>query len=174
MDLDRAHKIARDRGPIPIVYWIARAILQACFRVYFRMNRVGTENIRRGWRIRPRRVTVRCGRALTFPRPLDREPRHGLAQEIANRVWSCISLQWEYLGGLAPIRRVVVIGAGSWGTAVATLLARGGASVQLACRTLQQAHELASLRANLAYLPGVSLPEGVAVTTVARLDWSDV
>ena len=26
-------------------------------------------DIRRGWLIRPRRVTVRCGRALTFPRP---------------------------------------------------------------------------------------------------------
>ena len=53
---------------------------------------IGTEDIRKGWRIRPRRVTVRCGRALTFPRPLDREPRHGLAQEISNRVWSCVAL----------------------------------------------------------------------------------
>src|SRR5439155_24057238 len=41
---------------------------------------IGTEDIRRRWRIRPPRVTVPCGRALTFPRPLHREPRHGLAQ----------------------------------------------------------------------------------------------
>ena len=216
MDLERAHQIARERGPIPIVYWIVRAILQPFFRVYFRLSRVGrehipahgpvllaanhrsfsdpfmiglclrrplhfvakvelfdkrwkawlllalgafpirrgesdeqametarlilerggavgifpegtrtrpgplgepkrgvgrlaletgapivpvaimgTEDIRKGWLIRPRRVTVRCGRALTFPRPLDREPRYGLAQEIANRVWSCVALQWE-------------------------------------------------------------------------------
>ena len=62
---------------------------------------IGTEDIRRGWRIRPRRVTVRCGSAMTFPRPLDRAASEDLAREvIANRVWSCISLQWEWLGGL--------------------------------------------------------------------------
>jgi glycerol-3-phosphate dehydrogenase len=135
---------------------------------------IGTEDIRRGWMIRPRRVTVRCGRALTFPRPLDREPRHGLAQEIANRVWSCVALQWEYLGGLPPIRRVVVVGAGSWGTAVATLLARGGASVQLVCRSSEQARELASLRTNVAYLPGVALPDSVTVGTADAIDWHEV
>jgi glycerol-3-phosphate dehydrogenase (NAD(P)+) len=135
---------------------------------------IGTEDIRRGWLIRPRRVTVRCGRALTFPRPLDREPRHGLAQEIANRVWSCVALQWEYLGGLPPIRRVVVIGAGSWGTAVATLLARGGASVQLVCRSAEQARELAALRTNVGYLPGVTLPDSVSVGTAHTIDWGEV
>ena len=102
----------------------------------------GPSDMRRGWLIRPGRVTVRCGRALTFPRPLDREPRQSLAQEISNRVWSCISLQWEWLGGLQPIRHPVVVGAGSWGTAVATLLARSGATVQLVCRTPEQAREL--------------------------------
>jgi 1-acyl-sn-glycerol-3-phosphate acyltransferase len=45
MDLDRAHQIARDRGPIPIVYWIVRAILQPFFRVYFRLSRVGREHV---------------------------------------------------------------------------------------------------------------------------------
>ena len=29
---------------------------------------IGTEDIRRGWRIRPRKVRVRAGRALHFPR----------------------------------------------------------------------------------------------------------
>jgi len=295
MDLDRAHQIARDRGPIPIVYWIVRAILQPFFRGYFRLSRVGrehipahgpvllaanhrsfsdpfmiglclrrplhfvakvelfdkrwkawillalgafpirrgeaddeametarvilerggavgifpegtrtrpgplgepkrgvgrlaletgapivpvaiigTEDIRRGWWIRPRRVKVRCGRALTFPRPLDREPRHALAQEIANRVWSCVSLQWEYLGGLPPIRRAVVVGAGSWGTAVATLLARGGSSVQLIARTAEQANELAVLRTNVGYLPGVTLPDSISVATADAIDWSEI
>jgi 1-acyl-sn-glycerol-3-phosphate acyltransferase len=295
MDLDRAHQIARDRGPIPIVYWIVRAILRPFVHVYFRLHRVGrehipsdgpvllaanhrsfsdpfmiglclrrplhfvakvelfdkrwkawillalgafpirrgesdedametarlilerggavgifpegtrtrpgplgeprrgvgrlaletgapivpvailgTEDIRRGWRIRPRRVTVRFGRGLTFPRPLDREPRHGLAQEIANRVWSCVSLQWEFLGGLPPVRRAVVIGAGSWGTAVATLLARGGTSVQLVSRTAEQAIELSALRTNVGYLPGITLPDSVTVRTKDTIDWSEV
>lgn len=295
MDLERAHQIARERGPVPVVYWIVRSILQPFFRLCFHLNRVGrehiptegpvllaanhrsfsdpfmigmclgrplrfvakvelfdkrwkawlllalgafpirrgeadedametarlileqggaigifpegtrvrpgplgepkrgvgrlsletgapivpiaiigTEDIRRGWLIRPRRVTVRCGTPLTFPRPLDREPRHGLAQEIANRVWSCVALQWEYLGGLAPIRGAVVIGAGSWGTAVATLLARGGAAVQLVCRTAEQTHELSSLRTNVGYLPGVVLPDSVTVAGPDAIDWSDV
>ena len=236
MELERAHQIARDRGPVMPVYWVVRAILQPFFHVYFRLRRMGlehvpkegpvllaanhrsfsdpfmigcclgrplrfvakielfdkrwkawmllalgafpirrgeadeeametariileqggavgifpegtrvrpgplgeprrgvgrlaletgapivpvavagTEDIRRGWRIRPRRVTVRCGRALRFPRPLDREPRQTAAQEISNRVWSCISLQWEWLGGLQPIRHAVVVGAGQLG-----------------------------------------------------------
>ena len=135
---------------------------------------IGTEDIRRGWRIRPRRVTVRCGRALRFPRPLDREPRQAAAQEISNRVWSCISLQWEWLGGLQPIRHAVVVGAGSWGTAVATLLARSGATVQLGCRTAEQARELGLNRMNAAYLPGVELPENVRVVTVDDLRFDDV
>ena len=29
---------------------------------------LGTEHVRRGWRIRPRKVKVRLGRAMTFPR----------------------------------------------------------------------------------------------------------
>jgi glycerol-3-phosphate dehydrogenase (NAD(P)+) len=294
MDVDRAHQIARERGTIPIVYWIVRGLLRPFFTIYFRLHRIGmehipadgpvllaanhrsfsdpfmigmclrrplhfvakaelfdkrwkawlllalgafpirrgeadddametarlilerggavgifpegtrvrpgplgeprrgvgrlsletgapivpvaiigTEDIRKGWLIRPRRVTVRCGRALTFPRPLDREPRHGLAQEIANRVWSCVSLQWEWLGGLPPTRRAIVVGAGSWGTAVATLLARGGASVQLASRTPEQAQELGALRTNVAYLPGVTLPDGVSVETIDEVNWHD-
>jgi glycerol-3-phosphate dehydrogenase (NAD(P)+) len=134
---------------------------------------LGTERLRRGWLIRPGRVTVRCGRALTFPRPLDREPRRSLAQEISNRVWSCISLQWEWLGGLAPIRHPVVVGAGSWGTAVATLLARSGATVQLVCRTPEQARSLGIERTNPAYLPGVELPEGVQVKVAGEVDWEE-
>jgi glycerol-3-phosphate dehydrogenase len=40
-------------------------------------------------------------------------------------------LQWEWLGGLPPLRRAAVIGAGSWGTAVAEMLARAGLEVDL-------------------------------------------
>jgi 1-acyl-sn-glycerol-3-phosphate acyltransferase len=294
MNLERAHQIARERGPIPVVYWIVRGLITPFFLAWFRLRRVGreyipehgpvllasnhrsfsdpfmiglclgrplrfvakielfdkrwkawlllalgafpvrrgesdelametarlileqggavgifpegtrvrpgplgeprrgvgrlaletgapivpvaihgTEDIRRGWLIRPRRVSIRCGRPLTFPRPLDREPRHGLSQEIANRVWSCVSLQWEWLGGLPPLRRAVVVGAGSWGSAVAILLARSGASVQLVCRTPEQAAELAGLRTNSAYLPGIALPDAVRPLTVEEIDWTE-
>ncbi len=132
----------------------------------------GTEDIRTGWLVRPHRVTVRCGSAMTFPRPVDANPSEELASEVTRRVWSCISLQWEWLGGTSPLRRAVVVGAGSWGTAVATLLARSGAHVQLACRTPEQAAELRASRTNPRYLPGVELPETVTPMTVAEADLS--
>ena len=44
------------------------------------------------------------------------------------------------------MRRAAVIGAGSWGTAVAVLLARGGLEVQLGTRTAVQAAEIAEER----------------------------
>ena len=36
---------------------------------------LGTEHVRRGWRIRPRKVKVRLGKAMTFPRAA--EPSRG-------------------------------------------------------------------------------------------------
>jgi glycerol-3-phosphate dehydrogenase (NAD(P)+) len=51
-----------------------------------------------------------------------------------------------------------VIGAGSFGTALAVLLARGGLRTTLQTRTPEQAHTLAQERENSAYLPGVELP----------------
>jgi 1-acyl-sn-glycerol-3-phosphate acyltransferase len=134
----------------------------------------GTEDIRRGWRIRPRKVRVRCGRLLTFPRPLDGAVTTGLAAEVTARAWSCVQLQWEWLGGVPPLRTAAVVGAGSWGTAASVLLARGGAAVQLGCRTAEQAELLAELRVNDRYLPGVELPDWVSVTTTGELDLSYV
>jgi glycerol-3-phosphate dehydrogenase (NAD(P)+) len=259
MDLERAHRIARERGTNPIVYWAVRAVLQPFFRLYFRFRRIGTEHIpsegpvllacnhrsfsdpfflglclhrplrfvakielfdkrwkawlllalgafpirrgesdeesmetariileqggavgifpegtrvrpgplaepkrgigrlaletgapvvpvaiigtediRRGWRIRPRRVSIRSGQALTFPRPADGVATAHLAKEITARIWPCVQLQWEWLGGIAPIRTAAVVGAGSWGTAVASLLADAGVTVQLGCRAPAQ------------------------------------
>ena len=94
---------------------------------------LGTEHVRRGWRIRPRKVKVRLGRAMTFPRA--EQPSPALAETVTARIWPNVELQWEDLGGLPPMRRAAVIGAGSWGTAVAVLLARGGLEVQLGTRT---------------------------------------
>jgi 1-acyl-sn-glycerol-3-phosphate acyltransferase len=63
---------------------------------------IGTEAIRRGWRIRPHRVAIRCGRPLTYPRVANPSPR--LAGAVTERIWPCIELQWEWLGG-APRER---------------------------------------------------------------------
>jgi len=48
-----------------------------------------------------------------------------------------------------------VIGAGSFGTALAVLLARGGLRTTLQARTPEQSAVLEESRENVAYLPGV-------------------
>ena len=129
---------------------------------------LGTEDVRRGGRIRPRKVKVRLGKAMTFPRAA--EPSRGLASRVTDRIWPNVELQWEDLGGLPPMRRAAVIGAGSWGTAVAVLLARGGLEVQLAARTAARAAEIDEERENRRYLPGVRLPDSVSVRQVSEVE----
>jgi 1-acyl-sn-glycerol-3-phosphate acyltransferase len=65
----------------------------------------GTEDVRRGWRIRPRKVRIRVGRPLNFPTAGSSSP--SLAEAVTDRVWSCVSLQWEWLGGVRPDRPTV-------------------------------------------------------------------
>jgi glycerol-3-phosphate dehydrogenase (NAD(P)+) len=129
---------------------------------------IGTEEVRRGWRIRPRKVRVRCGRAMTFPQ--SEEPSQALAETVTARIWPNVLLQWEDLGGLPPMRRAAVIGAGSWGTAIAVLLARGGLEVQLGARTVARAAELIEAGENRRYLPGVPLPEAIDVRPAAEIE----
>jgi 1-acyl-sn-glycerol-3-phosphate acyltransferase len=57
----------------------------------------GSEHVRRGWRIRPRKVSVRIGRPLCFPTAGSSSPT--LATGVTERIWACVSLQWEWLGG---------------------------------------------------------------------------
>jgi glycerol-3-phosphate dehydrogenase (NAD(P)+) len=130
----------------------------------------GTERARRGWRIRPVRVAVRCGRPLTFPCVPD--PSRSLAREVSARIWPCVQLQWEWLGGLPPLRTAAVVGAGSMGTATAVLLARAGLEVQLGCRTLAQAERLAASRENERHLPGVALHDAIRVVTAADVEFA--
>ncbi len=66
-----------------------------------------------------------------------------------------------------PNRRAIVVGAGSFGTAVAVLLARGGLRTTLQARTAEQARELTEHRENRVYLPGVELPRDLRIE---RLD----
>ena len=82
-------------------------------------------------------------------------------------------LQWEWLGGLPPLRRAAVIGAGSWGTAVATMLARAGLEVDLGCRTADQAAQIdAVARQRATTCPGVELPDAINVMRASELELS--
>jgi glycerol-3-phosphate dehydrogenase (NAD(P)+) len=57
--------------------------------------------------------------------------------------------------------RVAVLGAGSWGTTFAKVLADGGAQVNLWARRPELAAEISSGRRNSHYLPGIALPRGI-------------
>jgi len=72
-------------------------------------------------------------------------------------------------------QRAIVIGAGSFGTAVAVLLARGGFRTTLQARTVEQAERLNADRENQVYLAGVELPRELRVESIdggiARADY---
>jgi 1-acyl-sn-glycerol-3-phosphate acyltransferase len=129
---------------------------------------IGTEAVRRGWRIRPHKVRIRAGRPLRFPKVDHVSP--ALAGAVTDRIWPCVMLQWEWLGGLPSIRRAAIIGAGTWGTSLAVNLARAGLEVELGCRTEEQAQALRERRENGRYLPGVRLPECVRIGRAAQLE----
>ncbi len=57
-----------------------------------------------------------------------------------------------------------VIGAGAWGTALATMCVRAGLQTTLWCRSAGLADAIAADRENKAYLPGHQLPEELRVT----------
>jgi glycerol-3-phosphate dehydrogenase (NAD(P)+) len=61
--------------------------------------------------------------------------------------------------------RIGVIGAGSWGTALAKLLAEKGYPVWLWVHGEARCREIAERRENVAYLPGVTLPYNVIPST---------
>jgi glycerol-3-phosphate dehydrogenase (NAD(P)+) len=129
---------------------------------------IGTEAVRNGWRIRPHKVRIRAGRPLRFPKV--EQPSKALAGTVTDRIWPCVMLQWEWLGGLPPVRRVAIIGAGTWGTSLAVCLARAGLEVELGCRTREQALAVDGARENTRYLPGVRLPDPVRVMRATELN----
>ena len=117
---------------------------------------------------RSSRSACTCGSApaLTYPRV--ENPSPFLAGEVTERIWPCVGLQWEWLGGLPPLRTAAVVGGGSMGTAISSVLARAGLEVQLGCRTTSQAARLLDDRENSAYMPGVALDGGDRAQDRAR------
>lgn len=63
------------------------------------------------------------------------------------------------------LKKITVIGAGSWGTALSMVLADNGNTVNLWSHREDQAEELRTAHTNKRYLPGVLLPEGVIGTS---------
>lgn len=62
--------------------------------------------------------------------------------------------------------RIAVVGAGSWGTALAMVLARrGDHSLTLWSHTAEVADCIQQMRENRVYLPGLRIPETIRVTT---------
>jgi glycerol-3-phosphate dehydrogenase (NAD(P)+) len=133
---------------------------------------LGTERARRAFIIRPCKVRVRCGRPLTFPRV--ESPSAHLATEVTARIWPCVELQYEWLGGLPALRTAAVVGAGPMGTALASLLAKAGLEVELGCRTREHAERIVAANANAARLPGVQLPDGVTARPVSKIEFQAV
>jgi len=65
---------------------------------------------------------------------------------------------------------VAVIGSGSWGSAFARHLSRRGHRVTVLTLTAAEAAELSRRRENLAFLPGVSLPDDIVFTALDDAD----
>jgi 1-acyl-sn-glycerol-3-phosphate acyltransferase len=90
---------------------------------------IGTESVRRGWRIRPHKVRIRAVRPLRFPRLADPSPQ--LAGAVNERVWPIVELQWEWLGGELATR-----GGGDSSVAVLPRLRSAVAPIDIAAEPL--------------------------------------
>src|SRR6478735_5504122 len=62
-------------------------------------------------------------------------------------------------------KRTAILGAGSWGTALAVLWARGGNEITLWGHDEERAARLQRTRENIDYLPAVTLPPAVTITS---------
>ncbi|MGE3509833.1 MAG: NAD(P)H-dependent glycerol-3-phosphate dehydrogenase [Vicinamibacterales bacterium] len=72
------------------------------------------------------------------------------------------------------MRTIAVLGAGSWGTAIAVHLGRLGHRVHLWARDARLVADIEARRANAVYLPDVTLPESVTLTGVLAPALEDI
>jgi glycerol-3-phosphate dehydrogenase (NAD(P)+) len=63
------------------------------------------------------------------------------------------------------MKKIAVIGAGSWGTALSMVIADNGFQVSLLARREEQVEEINEKRTNSKYLPGIVLPDLISATT---------
>lgn len=64
---------------------------------------------------------------------------------------------------ITPLTPICVLGAGSWGTALAMVLARHGRPVTLIARTPEKAEAMQQQRQNNTYLPNIRFPDSLTV-----------
>ena len=64
---------------------------------------------------------------------------------------------------------IAILGAGAWGTALAVTLARAGRRVTLCVRRPEQLRRMTADLENRPYLPGIKLPQSLALSA----DWQD-
>lgn len=62
------------------------------------------------------------------------------------------------------MKKIAVIGSGSWGTAISVVLANNGHAVYLWSYFKEESEKLNADRENKAFLPGVSLPDSIVCT----------
>lgn len=129
---------------------------------------IGTGAVRRGWRIRPRQVRIRAGRPLRFPQ-VD-APSVELAGAVTDRIWPCVMLQWEWLGGLPPVRRATIIGSGAGACSLAACLARAGVQLDLFCPTAEEARTVRAARESGAPGLAAGLPDQVRILPLSDID----
>jgi len=73
------------------------------------------------------------------------------------------------------MERIGIVGAGAWGTALATVVARSEVAVTLWAHEPAVAEGIEAARENVAYLPGVRLPPAVSATSdLARVADGDL
>ena len=75
---------------------------------------------------------------------------------------------------MSELKRVAVLGAGSWGTAFAKVVADSGREVVLWARRPEVAAAVSERHENPDYLPGITLPSTVSATTNAAAALADV
>ena len=63
------------------------------------------------------------------------------------------------------MKKVTVIGSGSWGTALAVMLAKNDHEIMIWSRRQDAVDELINDRKNERYLPGIVIPENIKATT---------
>jgi glycerol-3-phosphate dehydrogenase (NAD(P)+) len=63
-----------------------------------------------------------------------------------------------------PYKRIGVLGAGAWGTALALIAARAGRAVTLWARESEVVESIVRTRENALFLPGIALPPSIAAT----------